>query len=72
MVGFPGETQEDFEKLCNFVESAKFDKLGAFAYSKEEGTPAAKLKRMYIQWTKKARYNKNNGNTAKSIRREFK
>ena len=45
MVGFPGETQEDFEKLCNFVESAKFDKLGAFAYSKEEGTPAAKLKR---------------------------
>lgn len=58
MVGFPGETQEDFEKLCNFVESAKFDKLGAFAYSKEEGTPAAKLKEQVHPMTKKARYNK--------------
>ena len=58
MVGFPGETQEDFEKLCSFVENAKFDKLGAFSYSKEEGTPAATLKEQVHPMTKKARYNK--------------
>ena len=43
IVGFPGETKEDFEQLLEFIEYAKFDKLGAFPYSKEEGTPAAKL-----------------------------
>ena len=40
IVGFPGETQEDFEKLCEFVKTAKFDRMGAFTYSKEDGTPA--------------------------------
>lgn len=58
MVGFPGETQEDFDKLCEFVEKAKFDKLGAFSYSKEEGTPAAKMPNQVHPMTKKARYNK--------------
>ena len=58
MVGFPGETQEDFDKLCEFVEKAKFDKLGAFSYSKEEGTPAAKMPDQVHPMTKKARYNK--------------
>ena len=43
IVGFPGETERDFEELSEFVKTAKFDKLGAFMYSKEEGTPAAKL-----------------------------
>ena len=43
IVGFPGETEEDFEKLYNFVEKANFDKLGVFKYSKEDGTPAARL-----------------------------
>jgi len=38
--GFPGETEEDHETLCNFVKETKFSKLGAFAYSREEGTPA--------------------------------
>ena len=33
MVGFPGETEEDFEELYNFLKEAKFDKLGAFMYS---------------------------------------
>lgn len=42
MVGFPGETQEDFEELYEFLKEAKFDKLGAFTYSKEEGTAAEK------------------------------
>ena len=58
MVGFPGETQEDFEELYNFVKEAKFDKLGAFTYSKEDGTPAARLKEQIHHMTKKARYNK--------------
>lgn len=41
MVGFPGETDKDFEELIEFVKWAKFDRLGAFAYSEEEGTYAA-------------------------------
>ena len=41
MVGFPGETEEDFEELKEFVLKARFDRMGAFAYSEEEGTYAA-------------------------------
>ena len=41
MVGFPGETEEDFEELMEFVKETKFDRMGAFAYSEEEGTYAA-------------------------------
>lgn len=40
MVGFPNESEEDFEELCNFVKDIKFDKMGCFAYSPEEDTPA--------------------------------
>ena len=58
IVGFPGETEEDFEKLYNFVKETKFDKLGAFMYSKEDGTPAARLKDQTHPSTKKKRYNK--------------
>lgn len=58
MVGFPGETQENFEELYNFVKEAKFDKLGAFTYSKEDGTPASRLKEQIHPMTKKSRYNK--------------
>ena len=57
IVGFPGETKEDFEKLCEFVAKAKFDKLGVFTYSKEEGTPAAKLPEQVHYKTKQKRYN---------------
>lgn len=42
MVGFPGETEEDFQRLMDFVRSARFERMGAFAYSEEEGTYAAK------------------------------
>ena len=42
MVGFPGEGEEEFEELKAFVRWAKFDRMGAFAYSEEEGTPAQK------------------------------
>ena len=44
MVGFPGETEEDFTELLDFVRETKFDRLGAFIYSAEEGTPAARLR----------------------------
>lgn len=43
IAGFPGETEEDFTELAEFVKDAKFDRLGCFAYSREEGTPAAEL-----------------------------
>ena len=57
IVGFPGETKEDFEKLYNFVNKRYFDKLGVFMYSKEDGTPAAKLKEQIHHNTKKKRHN---------------
>ena len=58
MVGFPGETNEDFEQLYKFIEEEKFDKLGAFMYSKEEKTPAARMKNQVHAMTKKSRYKK--------------
>ena len=58
IVGFPGETKKDFEELLEFVKNTKFDKLGTFMYSREEGTPAAKLPDQIHGNTKKARYNK--------------
>ena len=41
ITGFPGETEEQFQSLCEFVQNVRFDRLGCFAYSEEEGTPAA-------------------------------
>ena len=58
MVGFPGETTEDFDELYEFIQETKFDKMGAFSYSKEENTPAEKLKEQIHPATKKSRYNK--------------
>ena len=58
MVGFPGETKEDFEELYKFINWAKFDRLGAFSYSKEDNTPAAKLSNQIHPMTKKSRLNK--------------
>ncbi len=43
IVGFPGETEEEFLELCQFIREAKLEHFGAFAYSREEGTPAYKL-----------------------------
>lgn len=44
MTGFPGETEDQFQELLDFVQEARFDRLGAFAYSPEEGTAAARMK----------------------------
>ncbi len=56
MVGFPGETEEDFFELYEFVNRAKFERLGVFKYSKEDGTPASRLKNQIHPKTKQARY----------------
>ncbi|MCL2165060.1 MAG: 30S ribosomal protein S12 methylthiotransferase RimO [Oscillospiraceae bacterium] len=45
LTGFPGETEDDFERLKDFVEEIKFERLGVFAYSREEGTPAAAMRK---------------------------
>ncbi len=55
IAGFPGETEEDFNKLVNFIEEIKFDRLGAFTYSKEEGTQAAKFAEQVPYKVKKSR-----------------
>lgn len=57
MVGFPGEMQEDFDELYEFIQWAKFDKLGCFTYSKEEGTAACNMENQVHAMTKKKRYN---------------
>ena len=56
MVGFPGESEEDFEKLCLFVKEARFERFGAFTYSAEEGTPAADFDGEIDEQTKQDRY----------------
>ncbi|MDW7672017.1 MAG: 30S ribosomal protein S12 methylthiotransferase RimO [Bacillota bacterium] len=55
IVGFPGETEADFEALKDFVQEIRFDKLGVFIYSQEENTPAARLKDQISQEIKEAR-----------------
>lgn len=58
IVGFPGETQEDFAKLSHFVEQTRFDRLGVFCYSREEGTPAAEMLDQISERVKRERYQK--------------
>ena len=55
LVGHPGETQEDFDELCEWVKKMRFDRMGAFAYSEEEGTFAARHYTDDIPQTEKER-----------------
>lgn len=55
MVGFPGETDEQFENLCEFVKDMKFDKMGCFTFSPEEDTPAFDMKNQIDEDVKKRR-----------------
>ena len=55
IVGFPGETEEEFEELLNFVQEAKFDRAGAFKYSQEEGTPAGAMEEQIPEEVKEER-----------------
>lgn len=57
IVGFPGESEDDFNELYEFIKRAKFEKLGAFKYSKEDGTPASRLKDQIHYKTKQKRWN---------------
>ncbi|CAB4242679.1 Ribosomal protein S12 methylthiotransferase RimO [Methylacidimicrobium sp. AP8] len=56
LVGFPGESEEDFQKLLRFVEEARFDRLGVFSYSQEEGTRSARQKVQVPETVKKRRW----------------
>lgn len=56
MVGFPGETEEDFQQLCDFVKEYKFDDLGAFKFSPQDGTPAAHMADQVDEDVKEERY----------------
>ena len=56
MVGFPGESEENFAELCAFVKETRFDRFGAFTFSPEEGTPAADLPNQIDEEIKAARY----------------
>lgn len=58
IVGFPGETREQFDKLLQFVEEGHFERVGVFRYSREEGTSAAKFSNQVPGQTKKSRLNK--------------
>lgn len=58
IVGFPGETVDDFTNLLHFVEQTQFDRLGVFCYSKEEGTSAAEMPEQVTERVKRERYRK--------------
>jgi ribosomal protein S12 methylthiotransferase len=57
ITGFPGETEEEFEALCTFIQKWEFDMLGVFTYSREEGTPAYRMKPQIKKSIKQKRYN---------------
>ena len=57
LVGFPGETEEDIDELLGFIDNMKIDRLGAFAFSEEEGTPSFELDGKLDDETKQARRN---------------
>ena len=58
IVGFPGETEADVDELCTFIQETKFERLGVFRYSQEEGTRAAKLARQIAPKEKERRWHR--------------
>lgn len=58
ITGFPGETEDDFHRLCDFLQELQFDRLGAFAFSPEEGTPAADMEDQIPQEVREERLDK--------------
>ena len=55
ITGFPGETEEEFQEMCEFIQEVQFDRLGVFAYSQEEDTPAALMKNQIDEEEKQRR-----------------
>src|SRR3954469_24360431 len=58
IVGFPGETEADVDELCEFIRETKFERLGVFRYSQEEGTRAAKMEAQLPKKVKEARWHR--------------
>jgi ribosomal protein S12 methylthiotransferase len=58
IVGFPGETEADIDELCQFIEETKFERLGVFRYSQEEGTRGAKMDQQIAPKVKEARWHR--------------
>jgi ribosomal protein S12 methylthiotransferase len=58
LVGFPGETEADVDELCAFIRETRFERLGVFRYSQEEGTRAAKMEAQHTARTKDARWHR--------------
>jgi ribosomal protein S12 methylthiotransferase len=58
IVGFPGETEADVDELCEFIQATRFERLGVFRYSQEEGTRAAKMEGQIAKKTKEARWHR--------------
>ncbi|MFM1748435.1 MAG: hypothetical protein RLZZ188_2101 [Verrucomicrobiota bacterium] len=58
IVGFPGETEADVDELCEFIRATRFERLGVFRYSQEEGTKAAKMDEQVPAKTKEARWHR--------------
>ena len=58
IVGFPGETEADVDELCEFIRTTKFERLGVFRYSQEDGTRAAKMEGQLPKKTKEARWHR--------------
>ena len=58
IVGYPGETEEHFEHLCEFVRDMKFDRMGVFIYSREKGTPSYNMKPQVSKKIAKQRWKK--------------
>ncbi len=58
IVGFPGETEADVDELCTFIRDAKFERLGVFRYSQEEGTRAAKMEEQLAPKVKESRWHR--------------
>ena len=57
-MGFPGETEADVDELCEFIRTTKFERLGVFRYSQEDGTRAAKMEGQLPKKTKEARWHR--------------
>ena len=70
IVGFPGETEEHFEALLDFIQAARFERLGIFTYSQEEGSRAAKMADQVPGAVKKRRYAPRHEAPAKDRRRD--
>jgi len=58
IVGFPGETKKEFSELLDFIKQIQFERLGAFIYSREEGTPAYSFKQQVAKQVKNSRLDK--------------